>query len=127
MESKFTAEQRQKQAERIRQSAPWTKSTGPKSAEGKRRVSQNSRKIELSPATTEFYAHRDNPTIIGFLSDYTVPLSHRIGYTAGDIAQLAGGGTTQLLNELVEILELAGETVSDADITDALRILVEEY
>ena len=38
----WTLERRKRQAELIRQWAPWTKSTGPKSQEGKVRVARNS-------------------------------------------------------------------------------------
>jgi len=38
----WTLEQRQRQAELIRQWAPWAKSTGPKSPEGKAAVARNS-------------------------------------------------------------------------------------
>ena len=38
---KWTPEQRQQQAERIRTWSPWTASTGPKSAAGKRAASGN--------------------------------------------------------------------------------------
>lgn len=38
---KWTLEQRQQQREAIRNWKPWTQSTGPKSAEGKRVASQN--------------------------------------------------------------------------------------
>ena len=37
----WTAEQRQKQAEAIRKWKPWNRSTGPKSAKGKVKVSRN--------------------------------------------------------------------------------------
>ena len=37
----WTPEQRQRQAEAIRRWKPWAKSTGPKSAEGKAKVSGN--------------------------------------------------------------------------------------
>ncbi len=38
----WTPERRKRQAELIRQWAPWAKSTGPKSQEGKGRVARNS-------------------------------------------------------------------------------------
>lgn len=38
----WTPERRKRQAELIRQWAPWAKSTGPKSQEGKERVARNS-------------------------------------------------------------------------------------
>lgn len=38
---KWTPEQRQQQAERIRDWSPWAHSTGPRSAEGKARASRN--------------------------------------------------------------------------------------
>lgn len=41
---KWTAEQRQKQAELIRQWSPWTESTGPQSFAGKRTSSRNADK-----------------------------------------------------------------------------------
>lgn len=37
----WTKERRKKQAENCRQSKPWEHTTGPKTAEGKKRVSQN--------------------------------------------------------------------------------------
>lgn len=37
----WTAERRARQAEAIRDWAPWTRSTGPRSAEGKARASRN--------------------------------------------------------------------------------------
>jgi hypothetical protein len=43
----WTEERRQKQAERIRQNRPWEKSTGPRSAAGKARSRNNSRKHGL--------------------------------------------------------------------------------
>ena len=41
MATTWTPERRAKQAELIRQWKPWAKSTGPRSAEGRQRVSKN--------------------------------------------------------------------------------------
>ena len=41
MPRKWTVEQRQQQAEAIRSRKPWEQSTGPRSTEGKVKVSQN--------------------------------------------------------------------------------------
>ncbi|QDL37221.1 hypothetical protein EUB48_07925 [Rhodoferax sediminis] len=46
---KWTSEQRQRQAERIRQWAPWTRSTGPQSVVGKRKASRNASKGGFRP------------------------------------------------------------------------------
>ena len=44
MAREWSMEQRKKQAEIINKSKPWNKSTGPKSDEGKNKVSQNAYK-----------------------------------------------------------------------------------
>ena len=41
MANSWTPERRARQAERIRESRPWEKSTGPRSAEGKTAASRN--------------------------------------------------------------------------------------
>jgi hypothetical protein len=64
MPRQWTDEQRQAQAGRCRQNQPWTRSTGPKSVAGKRKVSQNPRKpasFELADAIlTEAYRRLDD-------------------------------------------------------------------
>lgn len=47
MARKWTAEERQRQAEIIREAKPWKKSTGPKTAAGKNKVAQNAYKHGL--------------------------------------------------------------------------------
>ena len=49
----WTAEQRQRQRELIQRWKPWTKSTGAKTLEGKRRSSKNSFKTGRSLETRE--------------------------------------------------------------------------
>jgi len=50
----WTPEQRQQQAERVRLSRPWERSTGPRSAAGKRASSRNAYKGALRPQLREF-------------------------------------------------------------------------
>ena len=55
----WTAEQRQRQRELIQRWKPWTKSTGAKTPEGKKRSSQNAYKTGKSPEVRELikYLH----------------------------------------------------------------------
>lgn len=123
------AEQRQQRIDRIHASRPWERSTGPRTAEGKARSGQNARKIQLTPGMALFYAHRDHPKIIGYLADNAVPIAERLGYVAGDIIELARSDEdgSAFLEELAELIRLAGENVTEHDIAEARRILVEEY
>ena len=50
MANGWTPERRARQAELIRRWKPWTKSTGPKSESGKRRVSRNAYRGAVRPA-----------------------------------------------------------------------------
>lgn len=53
MARKWTAEQRKEQSQKIRQWQPWTKSTGPKTQEGKRTSSRNAFKNAWRPRLRE--------------------------------------------------------------------------
>lgn len=53
MATTWTEERRQRQAELIRQLKPWTKSTGPRSDEGKARASRNAWKGGHRPQLRE--------------------------------------------------------------------------
>lgn len=50
----WTPEQRQQQAQRIRQSRPWEHSTGPRSAAGKQVASRNAYRGGLRPQLRSF-------------------------------------------------------------------------
>lgn len=50
----WTPEQRQQQAERVRLSRPWERSTGPRSAAGKQASSRNAYKGGLRPQLRQF-------------------------------------------------------------------------
>lgn len=72
--SAWTPERRAKQAEIIRATQPWTKSTGPRTTEGKEKSSQNARMdpvfkdaIEMRKAimaeTLEFFERKRRPRL----------------------------------------------------------------
>ncbi len=60
MSKGWTEERRKQQAERIRQTRPWEKATGPKTEAGKDRVSQNA--LKHGRYTEEYKQKRKNET-----------------------------------------------------------------
>jgi hypothetical protein len=52
----WSAERRAKHAASIRRWAPWTKSTGPRTVQGKTRSAQNARKHGMRDATMRYFA-----------------------------------------------------------------------